>query len=338
MKEERMVTEEALRIRLSCLREGLVVRRLNRFVAVVMLDGREVLCHVADSGRLKELIFPGNRVMVRPVAGRIVCGGGGDEREKVRGGQEARSRPARKTSFDLVLAAAPASSACKEDGEEVKEEDRSAGPEECPTTWVSVDTRYPTRLFGQALRARAVPELSEYEFVRAEYSLDVHGRDDDETGASGRKEFEKGSGRSESSAHLDVSDLHLGKKAGKRKEPKSRFDFYLEGPGIPPALVEVKSVTLCVGGRGLFPDAPTVRGARHVRELARAVSAGYRAYAVFIAQREDISAVAPNWDTDPGFSGALADAARAGVRLLAYRCKVTPEEIVLEPRLLPVML
>lgn len=319
------MTADAFRISLGDLREGTVVDRPNRFVAIVLLDGKEVRCHVADSGRLKELIFPGNRVMVRDV---------GEGRERAGAG---KAMPPRKTSFDLVLAAAPPSCGSRGRAMEAPCSERfeRGRADRGGTTWVSVDTRYPTKLFGQVLRARGVPDFAEYDVVRAEYSLRGYERKDGDTSATGSPD--------EGSAGEGLVD---GKKPGAqapeadrvRKEPTSRFDFYLEGPGVAPALVEVKSVTLCVNGKGLFPDAPTVRGARHVRELAGAVSAGYRAYVVFIAQRDDIQTVSPNPRTDPKFAAALAEATGAGVRLLAYRCKVTPKEIVFDPTLLPVIL
>jgi DNA-binding sugar fermentation-stimulating protein len=336
---------DPLRITLGELLEGVVVDRPNRFVAVVMLDGKEVRCHVADSGRLKELIYPGNKVMVRYV---------GNERAKA-----GRGPSPRKTSFDLVLAAAPPpldsqTPESRERDPEVEEpKDRepqvrepqvlepegseperpgSREPEKDSTTWVSVDTRYPTRLFGQALRARGVPEFAGYDVVRAEYSLRKYERKGERMAVSPDRDA-AGKGLLTGGAR----GAGPAEKTRGRKEPRSRFDFYLEGPGIPPALAEVKSVTLCADGKGLFPDAPTARGTRHVRELAEAVSAGFRAYAVFIAQREDILTVSPNRETDPKFAGALADAASAGVRLLAYRCKVSPEEIVFDPALLPVV-
>ncbi|HHX27593.1 MAG: DNA/RNA nuclease SfsA [Bacillota bacterium] len=301
---------DPFRVLLGDLLEGIVVDRPNRFVAIVMLDGKEVRCHVADSGRLKELIYPGNRVMVRSV---------GDGREKT-----GQGLPSRKTSFDLVLASAGGPLTGYGSG----------GPEHDRTTWVSVDTRYPTRLFGQALRARGVPEFAEYGVVRPEYSLYTHERNGVRRKTRVPEESEHAGERLLTTG---IPDKGLGEKTKVRKQPRSRFDFYLEGSGVAPALVEVKSVTLCVNGKGLFPDAPTERGARHLRELAEAVSIGYRAYAVFIAQREDILTVSPNRNTDPKFAEALAEAARRGVRLLAYRCSVSPREIVFDPALLPVV-
>ncbi len=104
----------------------------------------------------------------------------------------------------------------------------------------------------------------------------------------------------------------------------SRFDFLLEGPGGA-CLVEAKSVTLVQDGIGLFPDAPTPRGMRHVRELAQVARGGMAGCVLFVVQRPDDDALAPNDDDDPAFGRALREAAEAGVAVLAYRCDVRVE-------------
>ena len=97
----------------------------------------------------------------------------------------------------------------------------------------------------------------------------------------------------------------------------SRLDFRLVSDDAPSCWVEVKSCTLVVGGRGRFPDAPTVRGRRHVIEQAERVAGGERAAVLFVVQRPDAVAVSPNDDTDPAFGEALRAAASAGVVCLA---------------------
>ena len=106
----------------------------------------------------------------------------------------------------------------------------------------------------------------------------------------------------------------------------SRLDFALEGKGQR-CLIEVKSVTLVRGGLALFPDAPTARGRRHVEELRRAVGDGERAAIVFVVQREDAEAFAPNDGTDPAFGRALRRAVEEGVEVYAYDCRVSRSEI-----------
>ena len=109
---------------------------------------------------------------------------------------------------------------------------------------------------------------------------------------------------------------------------ESRLDFRLDGPaGV--AWVEVKSVTLVEDGVACFPDAPTTRGARHVRELATAVGGGERAAVVFVVQRSDARAFAPHDRADAAFGSALRDAADSGVGVYAWTCEVSQEEIAI---------
>ena len=88
-------------------------------------------------------------------------------------------------------------------------------------------------------------------------------------------------------------------------------------------LAEVKSVGLVEGGRALFPDAPTARGARHVRELTAHVRGGGHALLAFVVQGAGALAVAPLSDLDPEFASALAEALRAHVRVLGFSCRIT---------------
>ena len=96
----------------------------------------------------------------------------------------------------------------------------------------------------------------------------------------------------------------------------SRLDFQLAGPEGAPGLLEVKSCTLVIDGVAHFPDAPTLRGARHLRELTAARPA-HRAVVLFVIQRSDARAWHPHRAMDPDF-GAACDAAAAGVELLAW--------------------
>jgi sugar fermentation stimulation protein A len=140
-------------------------------------------------------------------------------------------------------------------------------------------------------------------------------------------------------ARLPVRLLHEAVAAG-RLEPfagyttiqpevtfgKSRLDFRLDGPtGI--CYVEVKSVTLVEKGVALFPDAPTTRGQRHLRELIEVVRQGHRAAVVFVIQRDDAQYFAPHDQADPEFGRLLREAATAGVNIHAFGCRVTREEI-----------
>jgi sugar fermentation stimulation protein A len=101
----------------------------------------------------------------------------------------------------------------------------------------------------------------------------------------------------------------------------SRFDFSFTLEGRP-CLLEVKGVTLETDGVCAFPDAPTERGARHLRELAQAAREGYGAYVLFVIQMSDVQFLHPNDTTDPDFGAALREAAAAGVQVMAMDCRV----------------
>lgn len=104
----------------------------------------------------------------------------------------------------------------------------------------------------------------------------------------------------------------------------SRIDFYMEGEGLR-FLMEVKGCTLETHGIGYFPDAPTERGIKHLRELARAAGEGYQAILAFVIQMEGVREVRPNVATHPAFGRALEEAKAAGVRVLFLPCHVEPD-------------
>ena len=104
----------------------------------------------------------------------------------------------------------------------------------------------------------------------------------------------------------------------------SRFDFSFTKDGIP-CFLEVKGVTLETDGVCAFPDAPTVRGAKHLRELTQLSKEGYGAYVLFVIQMTDVKYLQANDATDPEFGKALREAAKAGVKILAMDCAVTPD-------------
>ncbi len=111
----------------------------------------------------------------------------------------------------------------------------------------------------------------------------------------------------------------------------SRFDFSftLEGKKC---FLEVKGVTLENGGVCAFPDAPTERGAKHLRGLAEAAKEGYGAYVLFVIQMADVQYLHPNDATDPDFGAALREAAANGGQVLAVDCEVTVEEMRIRQR------
>ena len=119
----------------------------------------------------------------------------------------------------------------------------------------------------------------------------------------------------------------LGEIADLRPETKmgdSRFDFSFSKDGRP-CFLEVKGVTLENDGVCAFPDAPTERGAKHIRGLTEAARAGYGAYILFIIQMSDVKYIRPHDETDPEFGRALREAAQNGVHILAMDCAITPD-------------
>ncbi len=225
----------------SGLIEGRFKARLNRFLAVVEVQGREVGVHVANSGRMREMLVPGYRVLIAPKPGDH-----------------------RKTKYDLALVDMGAALA-------------------------SADARLPNTLVAEAFAQGRLPQFKAYSEMQPEV---VFG--------------------------------------------ESRLDLRLQGPaGL--CYVEAKSVTLVVDGVGLFPDAPTTRGAKHVRSLAHAVAAGHRAAVIFVVQRDDAQALRPHDEADPDFGAALRESVAAGVEAFAYGCRVTETAITLDSQL-PVLL
>ncbi len=215
-------------------------RRVNRFLAVVDVTGRETPIHVANSGRLRELFLPGARVWLKPVR-----------------------REGRKTEFDLALIEA--------DG-----------------AMVSTDARLPNALVAEAAAGGLLDGIA--------------------------------------------------KPASITREPtfgESRFDLaFTEGDNR--RYVEVKSVTLVEQGVGLFPDSPTLRGAKHLNSLSKAVIAGHRATVVFVVQRPDARAFSTNDPADPALAEAFLRAVAHGVEAYAYNCLVSLEQIRID-RQLPIV-
>jgi sugar fermentation stimulation protein A len=105
---------------------------------------------------------------------------------------------------------------------------------------------------------------------------------------------------------------------------KSRFDFCIED-GPRKIFAEVKGVTLEHDGIASFPDAPTERGVKHLRELIQCVADGLEAWVIFIVQMKEITLFRPNDETHPEFGAALRDAAANGVKILVLDCDITPD-------------
>jgi len=109
----------------------------------------------------------------------------------------------------------------------------------------------------------------------------------------------------------------------------SRFDLYYK-KDVEKGFIEVKGVTLEKNGIALFPDAPTVRGKKHVLELVKAAQEGYKCSILFVVQMKGCSKFVHNKEMDPAFTEALLDAARNGVQILAYDTIVKKDELQLD--------
>ena len=123
----------------------------------------------------------------------------------------------------------------------------------------------------------------------------------------------------------------LEKKGFNRVAPEytygsSRIDFYME-KDADRYLMEVKGCTLEIDGIGYFPDAPTERGVKHLRELIHAASEGYKAIAAFVIQMDGVREVRPNIITHPEFGRVLDQAVEADVRILPLPCHVEPDRL-----------
>ncbi len=215
-------------MRYDNIREAVFLDRPNRFIAHVLLDGETVVCHVKNTGRCRELLVPGARVILSK-----------------------GTNPQRRTAYDLV-------SVYK--GERL----------------INMDSQSPNDI-AAAYLPRLFPDLAEL-----------------------RREVTWGD---------------------------SRFDFWGVRGGQP-FYLEVKGVTLERDGLVLFPDAPTERGAKHLRELAQLKQIGMDAHVLFVVQMSPVTALRANRETDPAFADALLAARAAGVSVHAVDCLVAPDAVV----------
>ena len=218
------------------IKEGVFLSRPNRFIAYVMVDGREEKCHVKNTGRCRELLVPGCKVYL-----------------------EESENPNRSTRFDLVAT-------------EKKIGDSSI--------IINMDSQAPNSVVEEWLRKGEL--FGEKIEVKRE---------------------------------VTYSD--------------SRFDFSITDESGRITFLEVKGCTLEKNGVVMFPDAPTERGVKHVKELIKAKKEGYGAYILILVQMCGVKYFVPNWDTHPAFGEALREAERNGVVILCYDSIVTSDSITL---------
>ena len=240
---------------------GIFLQRPNRFIAYVLIDGKEEICHVKNTGRCRELLIPGCTVYC------VVS-----------------DNPQRKTKYDLIAVEKIVESQTIFANAGTPSQSIKESPETNSKLLVNMDSQAPNTAVKEWLQSGASP-FQKIDFLKPEY-----------------------------------------------KYGNSRFDFYLECNNRK-IFLEVKGVTLEDNGVVLFPDAPTERGVKHVRELIRCLEEGFETYVLFVVQMERALYFTPNRKTHPQFADALCEAKNAGVQLLAYTCKVTPDEMKIDKEL-----
>ena len=220
---------------------GTFLSRPNRFIAKILVDGKEETVHVKNTGRCKELLIPGVTVYL------FVA-----------------NNENRKTKYDLIAV------------EKIRSDKKPL--------LVNMDSQVPNTVADEWLRVCG--PFSENAVIRREVTFG-----------------------------------------------KSRFDFYIED-GERKAFLEVKGVTLENDGVASFPDAPTERGVKHINELTLCVKNGYEGYILFVVQMKEILYMTPNDVTHKAFGDALREAQKAGVKILAVDCIVTPDSIKCDKNIL----
>ena len=207
---------------------GTFLSRPNRFIAYVDVNGSVQMCHVKNTGRCRELLIEGVKVIL-----------------------EKASNPDRRTPYDLIAVYK---------GERL----------------VNIDSQVPNDVVAESLGSLGL--IDGLRTIRREVTYG-----------------------------------------------DSRFDIYAEGERK--CFIEVKGVTLEDDGVVMFPDAPTERGLKHLRELENAVRDGYDAYILLLVQMSDVRYFIPNYATHREFGEALEHASRNGVHVVCYDCDLTEDSI-----------
>ena len=214
--------------------QGTFLKRPNRFIAEVEINGQKEIVHVKNTGRCRELLIPGCDVWLT-----------------------APGTPGRKTKYDLVAVR-------KDNG-----------------ILFNIDSQAPNKVVKEWLAGQ--------DFVRI------------------------------------IPEYTYG---------DSRIDFFIEkkteSAEAEKYLMEVKGCTLEMDGIGYFPDAPTERGIKHIRELIRAKGNGYGSILAFVIQMDGVTEVRPNIDTHPEFGVVLDEAREIGVQVLNLTCHVEPDSLVIK--------
>lgn len=215
------------------------IKRPNRFQAYVLLNGKELMVHVPNTGRCKEILTFGSTVLLRE-----------------------ENNPSRKTPYDLIAG-------YKGD------------------TLINIDSHVPNKVVEEALIAKKIEGLEEYDLIQREKTFG-----------------------------------------------NSRFDFKLTNTSNNKEYyLEIKGVTLENDGTAMFPDAPTERGAKHLKELVEVVNSGKGAGVLFLIAIDNIERFRPNDEMDMAFGEALRYASSNGVDVYAYNSIVTENSITLNKKI-----
>lgn len=216
---------------------AIFLKRPNRFIAIVIIDGEEEIVHVKNTGRCKELLIEGAKVIL-----------------------EKSDNPNRKTKYSLIA---------------VYKGD----------VLINMDSQVPNAVVAEALRDGKILEIGEVSFIKREVTFS-----------------------------------------------NSRFDIYYEKEHKK-GFIEVKGVTLERDGVALFPDAPTIRGSRHVYEMIKAKENGYEANFLFLIQMVDVEYFTSNSEMDNEFAKALRLAKEKDVNIMAYDSVVRENSIYIGKRI-----
>ena len=269
---------------------GTFLQRPNRFIAHVLINGKEEVCHVKNTGRCRELLFPGCTVY---------CA--------------VSDNPQRKTKYDLIAVEKIVESQTIFANTGTPSQHVKGTPEAHSTLLVNMDSQAPNAAVKEWLRSGA-STFGSIDYIKPEYKY----------------------GNSRFDFYLECKTET--KRTGVSSNPTEKTEA-MQAPTentttrTRKIFLEVKGVTLEDNGVVLFPDAPTERGVKHVRELIRCHEKGFEAYVLFVVQMDRTLYFTPNRKTHPQFADALCDAQKAGVQLLAYTCKVTPDEMNIDKEL-----
>lgn len=218
--------------------EGVFLNRNNRFIARVLINDKEEIVHVPNTGRCKEILIPNTKIILQKT-----------------------NNENRKTKYSLI-------SAYKENN------------------LINIDSQSPNKIAYEALLNKKILK------------------------------------------NINITLIKKEKKFG-----NSRFDLYYEGirnNNEVKGFIEVKGVTLEENKLAMFPDAPTIRGVKHIEELIFAKSIGYEANILFIIQMKGVKNFTPNYKMHKEFYDAIKKASINKVNILAYDSKVTRDEVVLD--------